>query len=503
MRPLSKSKIIAFRQCPKRLWLEIHHPELREDSADTLHSFQIGHQVGDAARSIYDANGQGALIDVASEGYDAAFARSAQLLAQSRDPIFEAGLKTEGALAFADVMLPVMDKQSPAWKMIEVKSATKVKDYYLDDIAVQTFIAQAAGVKLKAVALACIDTSWVYPGGADYQGLLYETDLTEEAFARTEEVRGWLAEAQKVAASSTEPDITVGAHCHEPFECGFCHYCTRDVPQPEHSIDCLPRFSGAKREKLAAEGITELREVSDDLLNDQQRLVKKHTLAGTAHFDAVGAAADLAPHGWPAYFLDFETIQFPVPIWKGTRPYQQIPFQFSVHTLLEAGALSQIAFLDLSGQDPSHAFAKALIAGCGNAGPVFVYNAAFERTRIRELSERFPDLAHALLAINERVVDLLPIARKRYYNASQKGSWSIKAVLPAAVPELSYDKLAGVKDGNMAMSAFCEAIRPDTAAVRKAEIEKELLAYCRLDTFAMVRLWQVFNGRNEPAFGDK
>jgi hypothetical protein len=228
-----------------------------------------------------------------------------------------------------------------------------------------------------------------------------------------------------------------------------------------------------------------------------QQRVKQHTLANTVYFDAAGAAADLAAHSLPAYFLDFETIQFAVPIWKGTRPYQMITFQFSLHTLKEDGQLEHTGFLDLSGNDPSESFAHALIIACGEQGPVYVYNASFETARIRELAARYPELSEPLLAINARVVDLLPIARTRYYHPSQHGSWSIKKVLPAAVPELRYDALDGVQDGGMAMESFLEAIHPDSSAERKAEIEQQLLAYCQLDTYAMVRLWQVFAGRTE------
>jgi hypothetical protein len=502
MRLLSKSKLIAFRQCPKRLWLEIHHPELREDAASTLASFQVGHQVGDVAKRIYDPEGRGAVINAQTEGYDAAFARSAKLLAESRDPIFEAGLKTEGALAFADVMLPVTTKGRRTWRMVEVKSSTSVKDYHRDDVAVQTFIAQSAGVKLKSVALACIDSSWVYPGGGDYQGLLNETDLTDEAMGRAEEVRKWLAEAQLVAAQKTEPAVAVGEHCDVPFACGFCNYCNLGKPQPEYPVDWLPNFSATKREQLAAKGINDLSRVPDGLLNDRQQLVKDHTLSQTVYFDAAGAAADLAQLEMPACFLDFETIMFAVPIWKGTRPYQQIPFQFSVHTVSRTGQLSHTAFLDLSGDDPSVPFAKALIAACGSVGTIFVYNAAFENARISELARRYPKLAKSLHGLTTRLVDLLPIARNRYYHPSQQGSWSIKAVLPAAVPELTYDALEGVKDGNMAMDAYAEAVRLDTPDVRRNEIHRQLLAYCRLDTFALVRLWQYFNGKQAAPLHD-
>ena len=236
------------------------------------------------------------------------------------------------------------------------------------------------------------------------------------------------------------------------------------------------------------------------ILTGRQCLVKEHTLNDSVFFDAAGAASDLVPHGFPAYFLDFETNQLPVPIWKGTRPYQKIVFQFSLHTLSESGQLEHAEFLDLSGNDPREAFAMALISACGESGPVFVYNEGFEKGRISELAAFYPDLAPALLAINDRVVDLLPIARRRYYHPSMQGSWSIKAVLPAAICDLSYDALDGVHDGGGAMSAFVEAIHTGTSPERKAEIENQLLAYCRLDTFAMVRLWQFFSGRNDVNF---
>ena len=180
MRTLSKSKLLAFRQCPKRLWLEIHAPQLREDSGATLASYATGHQVGDIARQIYDPARRGQLIDPQAEGFDAAFART-QALLRARQPIFEAGFRAEGALAFADVLLPA----GTGWRMVEVKSSTSVKDYHRDDAAVQAFVARACDVPLQSIALAHIDSGWTYPGNGDYQGLLVEADLTDEAFALT------------------------------------------------------------------------------------------------------------------------------------------------------------------------------------------------------------------------------------------------------------------------------------------------------------------------------
>ena len=486
-RTLSKSKLLAYRQCPKRLWLEVHQPEAREDSSATQASFATGHQVGDIARQIYDPQQRGHLIDPQAEGFDAAFART-QALLQSRQPIFEAGFRAEGALAFADVLLPTRS----GWRMVEVKSSTSVKDYHRDDAAVQAFVARACGVPLKAIALAHIDSGWAYPGGGDYQGLLVENDLSAEAFARADEVQGWIAAAQTIVARKKAPPITTGSQCSAPYECGFLAHCQSQEPQAEHPVHWLPRRSNALNAHIEEHGTRELRDLPDSLLNPTQQRVKTATLSGQAFFNQAATAQALAAHKLPGYFLDFETIQFAVPIWPGTRPYQQIPFQFSVHRLGRTGRVAHQAFLDLTGDNPSLAFAQALIASCGERGPVFVYNAAFEQTRIRELAERHPRLAPALHAINDRIVDLLPVARQHYYHPSQQGSWSIKAVLPALCPDLHYSQLDGVQDGGAAQQAYLEAITPATPAARKAELERQLLAYCHLDTWAMVRLWAAF-----------
>lgn len=497
MRPLSKSKLLAFRQCPKRLWLEVHRKELREDSSETRASFDVGHQIGYIARQLYDPKGQGELLDPFVDGFAAAFARTTELL-RSSQPIFEASFSAGGALALADVMLPFRKGRKLTWRMVEVKSSTSVKDYHRDDTAIQAYVAKAAGVPLTSVALAHIDSSWAYPGGDDYQGLLVENDLTAESFSRESEVKSWIADAQNVARKLKEPVIRTGQQCNDPYECGFLGYCQSQEPQAEYPISWLPRIqSKALKALIEGGGVTDLRHIPDDHLNERQCRVKSHTLLGTTYFDAPNAATDLAAHKLPAYFIDFETIQFAIPVWKGTRPYQQIPFQFSVHRLFRTGKLLHQSFLDLSGRDPSKAFAEALIAACGERGPVFVYNAGFETPRIKELGERFPRLKKSLLAINERVVDLLRIAEQRYYHPSQQGSWSIKRVLPAIAPDLRYDELDGVQNGEMAMNAFREAISATTTETRKAQIEQQLLEYCNLDTYGMIRLWKYFSGHND------
>lgn len=493
MANLSKSKLLAWRQCPKRLWLEIHgDKELLKYSAATQSSHETGHCVGEIARRIYDPEGRGDFLDLKKISFTELLARSETLSQSSRLPIFEAGFSANGALSLADVMLPVKNGRQRAWRMVEVKSSTSLKEYHRDDAAIQAYVTRAAGVPLTSIALAHIDKNWIYPGGGNYDGLLVEHDLTAEAFGRSEEIEGWIAGAQKVARKRKEPEIGTGGHCHAPYSCGFIEYCSSTEAQAEHPAHWLPRIqSKALKEHLAASS-GEMRDVPDELLNDRQLRVKYCTLDNEVFFDAAGAASDLAPHKLPGYFLDFETVQFAVPIWKGTRPYQQIPFQFSVHRLSRSGKLEHRDFLDLSGKDPSQKFAEALIEACDLRGPVFVYNAAFETTRIKELAERFPKFKKALLAINQRIVDLLPIAEARYYHPSMCGSWSIKKLLPAIAPDLRYDQLDGVQDGGMAMAAFKEAIAEECSKDRKYKIDRQLREYCGLDTLAMVNIFTIF-----------
>jgi hypothetical protein len=487
---LSKSKIIAFRQCPKRLWLEINKPEFAQVSAATQASFNVGNQVGEIARAIYDPNENGILIDIKKEGFNQALARS-KTLVNADVPIFEAGFSGNGLLAFADVMLPVEQNGKRLWKMVEVKSSTSVKDYHLDDIAVQSYVAQVAGFNLQSVSLAHIDSKWVYPGGNNYVGLLAENDLTETALSRHGEVETWVKDAREVLAGE-EPDIAVGDQCKTPFDCIFLTYCTRDMMKAEYPISWLPRLSRVKAKKLEDMGIIDLKEVPDAMLNKTQKRVKQHTLERTTYFDFDATSQILNEQQIPAYFLDFETINFAVPIWAGTRPYEQVTFQFSLHVMQAKDDITHSEFLDISGNDPSRSLSEMLIKSCGKQGPVYVYNAGFEGARIKELAARFPDLAQSLKNIAARLFDLLPLAKAHFYHPSQQGSWSIKKVLPALVPELDYANLDGVKDGGMAMEAFAEAIHPSTLHDRKMEIQQQLLAYCKQDTWAMVKIFQAF-----------
>jgi predicted RecB family nuclease len=498
---LSKSKILAFRQCPKKLWLEIHQPSLKEDSAFTQTSFEAGQKVGEIARQLFDPKGRGQLIEIGKKGVAQALAKTEELLttvtAKTANPVFEAAFEAQNTVVFADAILPQKKLDKLVWRMVEVKASTRVKESHRDDIAVQAYIAKSAGMKLHSVAIAHIDGEWTYPGANKFNGLLKEEDFTKEVIEREPEVAEWITKSLAIAEQATEPVIATGRQCNSPVVCGFQAYCGKNEVKAQYPISLMPG-SGSPEYKtfIATHGVTELKDVPDKLLSMRQLRVKQHTLNGTTYFDAAAASTELKTHTLPAYFLDFESIQFAIPIWKSTKPYQQMPFQFSLHTLSKKSELSHQSFLDLSGKDPSKAFAQALAESLGaTTGPIYVYNAAFERSRIVELATRYAVYREALMALTERLVDLLKIAEKHYYHPDQKGSWSIKKVLPTIAPDLRYDALEGVQDGGMAMTAYAEAIAPATTPERKAEIELQLQKYCELDTLAMVRIWSFFSGK--------
>ena len=297
------------------------------------------------------------------------------------------------------------------------------------------------------------------------------------------QVPGWVAQSIEALAGS-EPDIDVGPHCTTPFPCPFVDHCS--PAPPEYPVTLLPG-RGKIVDELLAEGITDVRDIPEGrLTRPMHQRVYKATVTGEPYV-APELATKLNGLAFPRYYLDFETIQFPIPIWADTHPYEQLPFQWSCHIETADGALRHEEFLDITGEAPMRACAEKLIDSLGRCGPILIYS-PFERRVIGQLGKRFPDLKPRLDALLNRLVDLLPVVKHHYYHPAMKGSFSIKAVLPVVAPYLSYEELGDVKDGVAAQVAFEEAIDPATEASRRQQIQQELLAYCALDTLAMVEL---------------
>jgi hypothetical protein len=240
--------------------------------------------------------------------------------------------------------------------------------------------------------------------------------------------------------------------------------------------------------RLIAQGIYDIRDIPADALDSESQLrVRRVTLAGQPEL-LPGATRQLRALAWPRYYLDFECIQFALPVWAGTRPYQQLPFQWSCHVQTQPDGLAHYEFLDDSGSDPRRRFAQTLLAACGDAGPIIVYNQAFETRVVRGLAGLLPDLSEPLLALAARMFDLLPVVRDNYYHPDMRGSWSIKRVLPCLVPELSYTRLGRVHDGLQAQAGYLELIAAGQDAAGREALRRDLLSYCELDTLAMLKI---------------
>jgi hypothetical protein len=448
---LSKSRITAGLQCGKRLWLAVHRPELEIYSADTQRRFAAGHGVGEVARGLYPGGvliGEGAPLSQALR-------ETEQALAQPGDvTLYEATFRHRGVLIRSDVL----ERCGGRYRMVEVKSATRLKEYHLQDIAIQGWVAEGAGVPLDRLSVAVIDTDYVYPGGGDYRGLLREIPVADQARPLMAHIPGWVRGFNQLLAGPL-PAIRTGPQCRRPFECPFIAFCEGQ----EGRTRCAP---GEERDADGA--------------------------CATPPDPSLGrldpaATAFLATLPYPRYYLDFETVQFAVPVWPGTSPFQQIVFQWSCHVEARPGELEHREYLDTSSEAPMRGAAEALLEALGGKGPIFVYH-DFEKWRIMEMARMFPDLAPALDVVAGRLVDLLRLTRDHYEHPALNGSYSLKAVLPTVDAELDHALLEEVQDGLSAQAAYHEAIDPATSDERREALRRALLEYCALDTLALVRL---------------
>lgn len=488
---LSKSKIIAGLQCPKRLWLQIHKKEAAGDVGNAM-ALAVGHEVGAAAQGVYP---DGRLLG-SHDDIPGSLART-QEWATAKGPgvVFEATFQADDVLVMADVI----ERKRNRLHLIEVKASTSVKDYHRDDVAVQAHVLARAGHAPASVAVRVIDNQFIYRGDGDYAGLFKDEDLTAEACSRGDEVAGWIA-AQRQVLGGPEPGVAMGPHCNEPYACEFQDYCLAQsgIAHAEFPVEMLPR-AGRLVNELRAEGYTDLRNVPAKRLAANAIFLRMREASKTGRpFLDPAASVDLSQSTFPRYYLDFEGVSPAVPRWKGTRPYQQLPFQWSLHIERADGSLEHRAFLHTSPDAPMRPAMEQLLDAIGKRGTVFVYNRAYEGRVLRDMAAMFPDLADRLTAIEKRFIDLLDLARRHYYHPAMKGSWSIKAVLPTVAPELDYANLGEVQDGGGAQQAFLDIIAQQTDPARRAQLIADLERYCAQDTLAMVKLVEAFSGRKAP-----
>ena len=484
---LSKTRYMAGLQCLKRLYLEVYHRDLEDPVAPSQQAiFDTGNLVGELARGRFPG---GTLIDAAYYEQDGADISTRELLADASVPaLYEAAFSFEGIRTRVDILTRADEREG--FNLIEVKSTSRFKEReHLPDVAIQLHVVEGNGVPIRRAYLMHIDTSYVYEGGEhDLTRLFHLEDVTEMARDYLADVvPGKLAEMWESLGQAATLDIETGRHCTSPYRCLFYGHCHTD--EPEHPIGELPRLSQRIEKRLKGLGIRDIGNIPSDApgLSDVQRRVRDSVISGKP-FVGSDLGERLSGIEFPASFLDFETIAPAVPIFVDTRPYQWIPFQWSLHVQDSEGSLSHRDYLHEGDDDPRRGFIESLLEAVPDTGSIVVYS-NFEEQVLRQLAAEFPRYEAQLAALRERLVDLLQIVRDCYYHPEFHGSFSIKSVVPVLAPGLSYDELE-IPEGRAASATYQRLLTDDVPPPEATKIRQSLLAYCAQDTEAMVRVYE-------------
>jgi len=497
---LSKSKYCGLWQCPKIAWLRKYKPEEWVVDDYTLARMEAGNMVGDLAMGLF-----GDFVEVTAYTGDKLdlqkmMDETEAEMARGTSNICEASFSYNGLYCAVDIL----KKDGDGWAIYEVKSSTKHhkddgswtddKEVYIADISYQKYVLEHCGVNVTGTYLVCLNGDYVYDGNLDLSKLFFISDVAEEVKTEIQNIEPNLAIAEEILQSEEEPDIDLNMGCHKPYPCAFWKYCAKDLPK--ESVFNLYRLTFSKKLEYYYKGWIGYKDLYENapIRNAKQLRQMEFALKDREPYvDKANISAFLDKLSYPLYFLDFETIQPVIPEYVGTKPYTQITFQYSLHYIEhEGGELKHKEFLAESGTDPRRELAVQLCRDIPMNVCVTVYNKDFECTRLKELAGYFPDLAEHLVNIRDNIVDLLvPFQSGWYYNRAMGGSFSIKSVLPALFPndpKLDYHNLEGVHNGGEAMTIFPKIQYMDPEEQAKAR--EDLLRYCELDTYAMVKVWE-------------
>jgi hypothetical protein len=475
---ISKSKFLWGLQCPKLLWHAYNLKELiPEPNAATQAIFEQGHEVGALAKRMFP---EGVEVGAGVLDLDETI-RLTQAALKLRKPLFEAAFSAGGGYCRTDILRPA---PKDGWDLIEVKSTTSVKEVHLEDLAFQTWILTSAGLKIRSCYLMHINSDFVRHGEIDPKKFFTLEDVTDQAAELAQLVTDKLDDMFNVIRQRQYPDIKIGPHCDDPYTCALHDHCWNFLPS--HSVFDL--YRGAKKGfELLETGVTALVDIPDDFkLTANQGIQKQAAISGSPYTNKEAILNFLAQLEYPVNFLDFETFGTAIPLFDGVRPYQQVPFQFSLHIVRALGAKPQhITFLAEGRHDPRQSFMLKLRDAVSRSGSIVAYNAPFELGRLKECCAALPKFLPWLKAIEGRVVDLLgPFQSFHYYHPEQRGSASMKAVLPALAGK-GYEDLA-IQEGDAASMEFLRVTFGEVTTEERGRVRQQLEDYCGRDTEGMV-----------------
>ena len=479
---LSKSSFIKGLQCEKHLYIYKYHYDEMDDLSEMQKAiFRRGTNVGELAHKLFPGGVIAAQGD--PPNYEKALKRTKELINSNGKVIYEAAFLFNEVLSIADI---VVFERGGA-KVYEVKSSTSISETYLNDAALQYYVISNLGIRVKDFSIIYINNQYVRKGDLDLEELFITESVLELILPLQKSVKENVDRFKKVILKKKMPDIEIGEHCYNPYTCGFFNYCRKHIPD-----DSIFDFSGmhlAKKYDLYREGVISLRDVPENFpLSKNNKLQLDVHKSGKPLVDKKAIKNFISDLDYPLYFMDFETFQPAVPLFDNSKPYQQIPFQYSIHLKeKEDSDLKHFEFLSEPGEDPRLKFIENLLKVTKGKGDVLVYNKTFEITRLNEIARDFPKYLEEIEKLISRIKDLMvPFQKKYYYAPEMKGSYSIKAVLPALVPDLSYNNLE-INEGGLASIAY-ESLQTETDLMLFAEIKQQLLEYCKLDTLGMVKI---------------
>ncbi|PHO10237.1 phosphomethylpyrimidine kinase [Malaciobacter canalis] len=482
---LSKSLYTKGIQCPKALWLKKYKPNVLtppDEQAQAI--FETGNIVGDLACELFPA-GKEVPYTI---NYDEMIATTKKWMEEGISNIYEATFNFNGIL----IMVDILKVESDGVSIYEVKSSTEVKDIYLHDVSIQYYVLKNLGFSIKSASVVHINNEYVRGESLELDKLFKIVDVTSEVQSLQSNIPSILKEFETYLEDKVnEPDIDIGKYCNKPYECDAKNYCWKVQRQiPEYSIFNIFNLGSKKQVELYNQGIIDIEDIPEDFdLTANQAQAVENYKSKVSYIDKENIKAFLEKLTYPIYHLDFETYQQAIPQYKGIKPFEQIPFQYSLHIEYEDGTLEHKEYLSQDSIDSRYELAQKLCEDIPSDVTVLAYNMSFEKGVIKRLANLFPDLSIHLLAINENMQDLMiPFQKKWYVTPSMQGSYSIKYVLPALVPEFekAYKELECVQNGSQAMNAFANMSKLDE--VNKEKMKTSLLEYCKLDTLAMVKI---------------
>lgn len=471
---ISKSSFLDGCQCKKLFWTKFHAPDLiPQPDAETQERLDQGRRVGLLARHLFPGG-----IEVASVE---PVAVTKNLLGLGR-PLFEPAFSSDGCFSRGDIFVPAQG----GWNLVEVKSSTKVKADHLTDLAFQSHVSTGAGLRVRNCFLCHVNPKYVRHGKINPQQLFEMEDVTTQVLALVGEVNNSITELDEILHSDRCPDVEIGPQCDKPHPCPLREQCWSFLPR--HHVLTLYRARG-KAFKLLTNGIMDLTNVSRILLlTPKQKIQLQSVVTGKPHVNAAAISKFLGRLQYPISFLDFETFATAIPLFDGIRPHQQVPFQFSLHVIRSPGQEPEhFSFLADGKNDPRPEFMERLRTVLPISGSVVAYNAEFELNRLKECATALPEYGDWVDDVEKRTVDLLqPFRSFHFYHPQQRGSCSIKDVLPA-VTGSGYEHLE-IQNGTAASREFLRITFGGVSDQEKAILRNWLERYCELDTLGMVEI---------------